>query len=131
MKSEYGIIISPNRSRGEGKPLDLDFDPARTRLALLRQEALEVHNIQTWLGAYPMLVEDLPIISKGSVVFSPNGELLAVGTPNHWQLRGKDGWNVLFNQEVTGLSAIKFNHDGCFIALGFDDGAVEIWGIKQ
>ncbi len=131
LKSEYGIIISPNRSRGEGKPLDLDFDPARTRLALLRQEALEVHNIQTWLGAYPMLVEDLPIISKGSVVFSPNGELLAVGTPNHWQLRGKDGWNVLFNQEVTGLSAIKFNHDGCFIALGFDDGAVEIWGIKQ
>lgn len=131
LKSEYGILISPNRYRGEGKPLDLDFDPARRRLALLRQEALEVHNIQTWLGSYPMLVEKLPTTLKGTVVFSSDSALLAVGTPNRWELRGKDGWNVLFNQEVTGLSAIKFNHDGCFIALGFDDGAVEIWGIQQ
>jgi WD40 repeat protein len=108
-------------------PLALAIDPSRHRMAMVTAEFLVVWNLQAKLNKM-LIKETQPSSPLSGLVFSPDGNLLAVGTAGGWQLWSvKDKELLIESDEPT--YAVAFNPDGRLFAWGDTDGVVHLWGV--
>jgi WD40 repeat protein len=129
LQSEHGIIIANFSRREEGRSLDMDFDATRQWLAVLREQSIEVHDIQSFFTFGPQ-VTPLPGVSTGSIAFNPQGDLVITVTSNGWQLRRTRDLALLQEDAAQPMSALAVSDDGCYVAFGGINGTVQVWGIQ-
>ena len=70
-----------------------------------------------------------------SVVFSPDGRYLAVGTDggSSVQLIDTSSWQVIrtFEGHTLAVTSVAFSPDGKILASGSDDGTIKLWDISD
>jgi len=70
-----------------------------------------------------------------SVVFSPDGRYLAVGTigGSSVQLIDTSSWQVIrtFEGHTSGVTSVAFSPDGRLLASGSGDGTIKLWDISD
>lgn len=128
----------PHVAQGDPKVLALAFDAQGDRLAILRPNSIELRNLRSWFTFlwppfeqfWPVqMATDVPPAKAGQVAFSPRGDLLAIGTSQGWQLRRTSDLTVLAQQTNVAITSVAFSVDGCTVAFGTQDGAIEVWSM--
>jgi WD40 repeat protein len=111
----------------EETPLALAIDSSRHRMAMVTTEAFIVWDLQAQLNN--MLIEEpLPSSPLAGLVFSPDGNLLAVGTAGGWQLWSVGDKRLLVENEQATF-AVTFSPDGRLFAWGDTQGVIHLWGV--
>jgi WD40 repeat protein len=128
LETEHAQGIHAPADLPAGAVLSLAFDSNRQALAVLRSNAVEVHDIQSFWPPDP-LVEQLPDTLTGTLVFTPQGDLIVITTPSGWQLRRRADLTLLAEDTEQAMTAAAISKDGCFIAFGSESGTVEVWGV--
>ncbi|MCE7984852.1 MAG: hypothetical protein DYG89_27075 [Caldilinea sp. CFX5] len=116
------------------------FDASGQWLAILRPNSVEIQSLRFVLARVwfpfaflwpPTTVHSLPTTEKGVLAFRPQGDLLAIGTPNGWQLRRSKDLSLAMEQTENPITALAFSDDGCYVAFGEKSGAVQVWRMFQ
>jgi WD40 repeat protein len=96
-------------------------------MAMVTTDHLVVWNLQARLNN--MLIEEsLPYSPLAGLIFSPDGNLLAVGTAGGWQLWSMGDKKLLLENEQATF-AVTFSPDGRLFAWGDAGGVVHLWGV--
>lgn len=131
--SEAAGALSPQTVRGDKKINALAFDMTGNWLAILRTHSVELRNLRSWFATiWPSLIKyDLPAAETGKVAFSPRNTVLAIGTPQGWQLRRTSDLSLVAEQKERPVTSLAFSDDGCLVAFGTADGTIEIWSVPE
>jgi WD40 repeat protein len=108
-------------------PLALAIDPSRHRMAMVTTEFLIVWNLQAQFNKM-LIQESLPSSPLASLVFSPDGSLLSVGTASGWQIWSIENKKLLLENEHPTF-AVAFSPDGRIFAWGDTEGDIHLWGV--
>jgi len=68
-------------------------------------------------------------IGSGTLAFNPNGDLLAIGTDNGWEIWDVDNQEMILEHETEGVYALTFSPDGRWFAWGDMNGLIHIWAV--
>ena len=122
-----GIRVGPSM-QSPGIPLALAIDPSRHWIAEVTDKSLHVWNLQAWFGSEALKSEVMsgPL---AALAFSPDGDLLAVGTAGGWQIWSVGDWKLLAQGPQQATYAVTFSPDGRLFAWGDVDGVVHLWGV--
>ncbi len=130
-KSFGNRILQPAGDIG-ATPLALAFDPRRRWLAEVRGTEVTVWNLQA--EGYPRHMQTSVGNKAGKVAaisFSPDGELMAVGSVNGWQIWDVAGRRRLMEKTDAPVYAIAFSPDGRALAVGDASGVARLWGVLR
>jgi WD40 repeat protein len=110
-------------------PLALMIDPSRQRMAAVTTGHLIIWDLQARFSR-EVLKKPLRSSPAAGLAFSPDGNLLAVGTKNGWQI-----WSVGEKKKTIegagGAFAVTFSPDGRLFAWGDTEGVIHLWGVLE
>lgn len=116
------------------------YDFANNRLIVLRHSALELYPLDSWRAAiFPRFfflrsintTENVPMTEKGILAVSPSGKWLAIGTSSGWQLRRVNDLTVVAEKQNVAVASLAFSQNDCTIAVGSQQGIIELWSLPQ
>jgi WD40 repeat protein len=128
----------PSVEHGNQKTIALAFDAKGDWFAILRPNSIELRNLRSWFTflwppfdrLWPVrIASNLPATDVGKVAFSPDGTVLAIGTPHGWQLRRTSDLTLVTEQIDVNITSLAFSGDGCVVAFGTQDGAIQVWSV--
>lgn len=123
-----GPLMFPVAYSSERVPIRLAFDMSGQWLAVLNERSIDLHEAKSLSHR---VGHDFPLTEYGTLAFSPSSTHLAVGYNQGLRVFTVPDLDLVLDKQGAGVAAVAFSSDGCKLAWGDVEGAVNIIDVPK